>query len=172
MGKWIDNPDNFNIWKNRDSDRKTYQNTYQGKGFVSRSLSCSEMIYSVLSRINDDFMHANPSYYRRHTTVMEIDPENVGMYVSYNDLDEDHLAHVLAFLHVFTFLVVKLGELLSALFDAVKPPHAELDKLQSYFGPRAIGVAQGSEAHKQVLEELGLWPNKRLQSDAPQAARA
>lgn len=85
MGKWIDDRNNFTVWKNRDSDRKSYNSVYWGKGVISQSLPSSEQIYSVLSRVNDDFMHANPSYYQRHTSVEDIDPGNVGMYVSYND---------------------------------------------------------------------------------------
>jgi hypothetical protein len=62
IGKWLDDPINAKIWNNRQQDRKAYQKTYTGTGLRSNSLPSAEDIQRVLSRVNDDFVHANPDY--------------------------------------------------------------------------------------------------------------
>jgi hypothetical protein len=62
IGKWIDDPATAEIWKNRRNDWKNYQKTYSGPALRSRSLPMSDQIQTILSIVNDDFVHANPDY--------------------------------------------------------------------------------------------------------------
>ena len=63
MGKWVDDPNNAAIWRNKETNKKQYMKIYQGKSLVSTSLPESQAIQKVLGKINDDFMHLNHDYY-------------------------------------------------------------------------------------------------------------
>lgn len=80
VGKWIDDPAAAKVWENRKHDRESYKREYSGKRLRSRSLPHSDRIQSVLSQINDDFMHVNPDYYHRHIDVREGSSRNVETY--------------------------------------------------------------------------------------------
>ncbi len=70
LGKWVDDPNNAKIWKERQINRKAYKNAFSGQNLVSKSLPRSADFQRVLSRLNDDFMHPNPDFtYRHHRLV-------------------------------------------------------------------------------------------------------
>ena len=79
MGRWLDNFNNFEVWKDHPDSWKNYKNIYQGKNLVSDSLPKSTDIQNVLKHINDDFMHTNPSYYQRHSQIVDLNEKNVEM---------------------------------------------------------------------------------------------
>ena len=47
IGKWVDDPKNAEIWKNRENDPKPYQKSYTGKALRSKSLPNSEPIQEL-----------------------------------------------------------------------------------------------------------------------------
>ncbi len=163
MGKWLDDLSNFDVWKQHENNWKDYQKIYQGKNLVSQSLPDSSNIQKVLKHINDNFMHTNPSYYRRHSEVVDVDEKNVGMFVTYTDDEQDHRAHLYAFLHVTLFLLRSVGQMLSKNYPDHLSFDVNLEKLQNVFSRSAKEVAKNNSEHRKLLEELGLWPNTLLE---------
>ena len=163
MGKWLDDLSNFEVWKKHENNWKDYQKIYQGINMVSESLPDSSDIQKVLKHINDDFMHTNPSYYRRHSQLIDVDEKNVGMYVTYIDDKQDHCAHLYAFLHVTLFILKSVGKMLSKSYPDHLSFEVNLQKLQSVFSNKVKEIVKSNDEHRKVLEELGLWPNNLLE---------
>jgi hypothetical protein len=90
VGKWLDDPKTFEIWKRRLDEPRAYSDTFSGKNLRSKSLDRSRDLQSVLRRINDDFMHANPTYYRRHMDRVDGLSSDVTLLLQYFDDAPDH----------------------------------------------------------------------------------
>ncbi len=162
MGKWLDDLSNFEVWKDHQDNWKNYQKIYQGKNLISDSLPNSTDIQKVLKRINDDFMHTNPSYYRRHSQIVDIDEKNVFMYVDFNDSEQDHRAHTYAFLYLTLFILKQVGVMLSDKYEEQESFAVDLDRLHDCFIDNAREIANENEEYKKLLLEIGLWPNQSL----------
>lgn len=165
MGKWLDDLSNFDVWKEHQDNWKNYQKIYQGKNLVSKSLPNSTEIQKVLKNINDDFMHTNPSYYKRHSQIVDINKDNVRMFVTFTDNEQDHRAHTYAFIHLTLFILKQIGVMLAAQYDG-EDFSINLDRLHDHFVNNAQEIAKQNNEYKKLLVELGLWPNKSLNSDA------
>jgi hypothetical protein len=85
IGKWVDDPENAKIWLARKDDRRSYQNTYSGQALCSKSLPYAAAIRRALSKVNDDFVHANPDYYSRHLRSEQPDETFVQFWLNYHD---------------------------------------------------------------------------------------
>ncbi|MBI4481252.1 MAG: hypothetical protein HY652_00035 [Acidobacteria bacterium] len=159
MGKWEDDPQNCNIWKNRAEDREAYWKTYTGRKLRSTALPRSDRLQTVLSRINDDFIHANPDYYLRHTKIQP-QVETVGILVHYFDDAADHEAHLHAVLHLILVVQDSAAGMLRQIFGGLDPLTVALDVYENEFAPRVRKFLERSPSHKTVLAELGLWPEE------------
>jgi hypothetical protein len=171
IGKWVDDPANAKIWQNRNEDRKSYRTAYSGQALRSTSLPSSDRIQNVLSKVNDDFVHANPDYYTRHLTVGAGDPGYVYFAVQYFDDDILQSAHVLASLHLLLVMQEALAGLLAHLFAVPVTLKAPLAAFLSQFGARMMEVGSQSEAAAVILERLGLvgWDNRQVpEANGPQ----
>lgn len=158
IGKWIDDDANAEIWKRRETDRKAYREAYQGQKLESTSLPRSSELRSVLSRINDDFMHLNDRYYRRHTEVIPDSPDSVYIQVHYFDPDPvDHLAHVLAFLHLVLVAQDSIARLWLETFGEAGRAEVGLKTFEAEFAERVRQFLMTHPDRRPVLEELGLW---------------
>jgi hypothetical protein len=69
IGKFVDNPDDAAVWRDRLQDRDKYQRTFSGRELVSQSLPGAQEFRKVLSRLNEEFMHPNPDFAYRDMTV-------------------------------------------------------------------------------------------------------
>ena len=137
IGKWEDNPANASIWEKREEDPEAYRRTYSGKKLISRSLERSADIQLVLKRINDDFMHTNPAYYRRHMEMVPGSPDHAFMKLHYFDPDDaDTRAHTLAFLHVLLVMQDSLAGLFDDLFPNAEKVDVGVDTFRTQFGPK------------------------------------
>lgn len=163
MGKWLDDRNNFEVWKQQETDWKSYRKVYEGKNLQSNSLPSAELIQGLLKTINDNFMHANPSYYHRHSQISQIDQDNFFLTISYFDDQKDHVSHLYAFLHATLFMLKQLGQMLAALYKNKGPFHVDLERLQKAFHAKVIGILNDDPESRKVLLELGLWPNILLQ---------
>ena len=156
-GKWMDNPQNAVIWRNRQADPKTYRKTYQGKALQSTSLPRSDQIQGVLRVINDDFLHTNSKYFDRHMEMDELDKENVYMQLRYFDPEADYVAHTFAFLHLTAVIQDSLSEMLAAIIvDQPRVPPT-MAKLEETLTARVTTFLSSNPERVGVLEELGLW---------------
>ncbi len=163
MGKWLDDRDNLEVWKKHEEDWRKYSNIYSGKNLVSVSLPDSSSIQSVLKIINDLFMHANPSYYHRHTELNQVDENNFFLKVAWFDDQKDHENHLYAFLHVTALILNKVGQMLIPLYKNTSPFLVDLEGLQKNFRDKVAELAKTDELNYKTLSELGLWPNNLLQ---------
>jgi len=163
MGKWLDDRDNFEVWKKHEEDWKSYNSVYSGKSLASKSLSDSDRIQSVLKKLNDKFMHANPSYYHRHSAIQKVDGENYYMWTSFFDDQKEHEIHLYAFLHLTIFMLYRLGMMFQPLFARTDAFQVDISKLEKVFEKRVRGLANEAKGNYSVLSELGLWPNNILE---------
>jgi len=157
-GRWVDDPGNATIWRNRDSDPKAYRKRFEGKALHSASLPGSDRIQTVLKAINDDFLHANPRYYDRHTDMERLDPDSYFLKLEYFDDEQDYLAHTFAFLHLLVFIQESFSEMLAAtIADQPKVP-AGLSALEGTLMPHVVDFLTKYPGRRRVIEELGVWP--------------
>jgi hypothetical protein len=158
IGKCTENVAFATIWKNRVMDRDAFQREYSGKKLRSKSLVRSDQLQRVLSRINDDFMHANPAYYTHHTT-REYANENIDIiHVNYFDTEVDNEVHTLALLHLLMVVEESILALFASIFDNLLLHTMGLASFDDAHEQRTRDLLQRSPQHEAVLQELGLWP--------------
>jgi hypothetical protein len=158
VGKWTDDVAYAKIWDNRAIDRDTFRREYSGKKLRSKSLSRSDELQRVLSRINDDFIHANSAYYHRHTEVAPVDENNFGVRVNYFDSEIDNEAHILAWAHLLVVLQESVLALYTSIFGILPIVTMGLSSFEKAYELRARNLLNRSPEHETVLQELGLWP--------------
>ena len=162
IGKWVDDPKNAEIWKNRDQDPQAYKKAYTGSKLRSVSLPRSIEIQKVLSKINDDFMHANPRYYQRHTVITPGETDAVYLKLEYFDDDADHLTHVFAMLHLLIVMQDSLAELLGSQLRDQPKVNVGLGEFSRELGLRYTAFVDKHPDRAHALRELGLWPLQTL----------
>jgi hypothetical protein len=156
VGKWIDDPGLAKTWEKRRDDWRAYQKAYSGPALRSNSLPNSDQIQSVLSKINDDFVHANPDYYGRHLAVEAVaDPGYVGFRLEHFDGGVILEAHVLAFLHLVLVMQEALASLVGNLFAMRLELGAKAAAFNALFGEKIKKLASDSEEAAKILRELG-----------------
>jgi hypothetical protein len=158
LGKWTDDVAFAKVWENRATDRDAFKREYSGKRLRSKALARSDQLQRVLSRINDDFMHANSEYYARHTTVDPVDENNVHIFVHYFDTELDNEAHTLALLHLLVVMQESVLALFTATFEALPLTNMGLSSFEQAYAQRARDLLKRSPQHEVVLQKLGLWP--------------
>lgn len=161
IGKWVDDSANAIIWQNRREDWRSYQNAYSGKALTSNSLPSSDRIQRVLSKVNDDFIHANPDYYSRHLQMGTGDPGYVNFWLDYFDNDVLQEAHSIAFLHLLLVMQDALASLLTNLFAVPVTLVSPLALFREKFATRMTETASKSEEAAAILDLLGLIPFSR-----------
>ena len=162
MGKWLDDKKYCEIWKNRYEDRKTYSNTFQGSSLESNSLPRSAEIRSVLSKINDDFMHLNPNYYARHSRLEGKDEKYCLLTTSYFDQDEEHEVHLYAFLHLCLVTLRCIAAMLQRQFTEDIAIQVDPEIFEKKYKKKIAQLLKTYPNGKKVLSEFGLWPNQTL----------
>ena len=110
----------------------------------------------MVSKINDDFVHANVYYFSRHLGVEVADPVNVGLWLDYFDRDEPLGANLLSFLHLLLVMQRSLADLFAKLFGVDILLKAQLDPFLKGFGHRIKQLASTSEEARAIFESLGL----------------
>ena len=159
LGKWVDDPANAEIWRNRHTDRNAYTRTFSGRGLVSAALPRSEDLRAVLSRLNDEFMHSNPEFTYRDMAIQDEGPSAIVAVQYFDTKAEIHEGHLLAYLNLVDEILWSSYALVNDLFglppsDAATRPHfAELERERS----RAKALAARDSLAKKIMEELGMW---------------
>jgi hypothetical protein len=157
LGKWVDDPNNEKIWKERESNRNAYKNAFSGKELESKALPKSSDFRRVLSRLNDDFMHPNPDFTYRHHTF-----EDQGSFllykIDYFDVDSRlHEANLLAYLNLLDEILFSSEGLIEKLFGQPPSKPAMRQPFAKVACRRADSVARQDVVAKKIMEELGLW---------------
>jgi hypothetical protein len=156
-GKLVDDPSIASVWKNRRADRKAYWNAFKSTSLHSRSLRESRRFCQALDRLNDEFMHPNPTFAYRDATQNQ-EGKNILVEIQFFDIaPEMHEAHVLAYLHLAALLANASAELVSSLFGPMPHPPASPQGYPSHQAARARGLARRHPSAGKVMKELGLW---------------
>lgn len=161
LGKWTDDIGFAKIWENRATDRDAFRREYSGKKLRSKSLARSDELQQVLSRINDDFMHANSAYYTRHMTERSLDENNVRIIVNCFDTPVDNEAHTLAQLHLLVLVQELVLALFTSIFGEIPIKTMGLSSFEKLSEQRVRNLLGNSPQHEAILQELGLWPKLR-----------
>ncbi len=159
MGKWTDDKKYAEIWGNRNVDWQSYQKEYSGKKLESRSLPNSANIRSVLSRINDDFMHFNPTYYFRHSRLDPVDPQNYLFTIGYFDENIEQDFHVHAFMHICLVVTRSIASLLQKQYVESIGVDVDLKGFQKSYDKYLKRLTKEYPDGITILTELGLWPD-------------
>lgn len=158
MKKWIDDPACAEVWKNRQNDPKQYAAEYSGKKMRSAGLPRSDEIQRVLKVLNDNFTHPNPFYYHRHLSLTPVEFGAVSIRVEYFDEQDTIEAHVLAILHLVAVLHDSTREILMRLVSGIPSSIEHVPRIEDRFGSRACAIANSLATSKDLLCELGCWP--------------
>ena len=157
IGKWVDDPQNANIWQEREKDRRAYMKVYTGKDLRSTSLPGSDQIQAVLGAINDRFVHVNPDYYQRHLDVGPGDPGYVSVLLNYFEDDTLRFVNVLAFLHLLLVVQEALLALFNQLFATKATLPSSLGLFRRTYRDRIEELAAANAEYRTVFFDLGAW---------------
>jgi hypothetical protein len=155
IGKFVDDPASAKIWREREIDPKAYRQAFWGNALESKSLPKSAEFRQVLTHLNDEFMHPNPAFTYRDTTV-KTDSAGHLIEVQFFDVDANlHEAHLLACLNLMDNIVTASESLVTTLCG----PTGVAAPAQNYEAKeqnRAVQLAKDATA-KKIMQELGLW---------------
>lgn len=156
IGKLVDDSSSANVWKGHRVDWKLYNKTFTGAGLESKSLPRSKEFRRVLSCLNDDFMHPNPTFTYRDSTSSNIG-NDVFFETQLFDVDGVlHESHLLAYLNLLDLITESSCGLIDTLCGP-SPSHNSHQVFAQRESSRALAVAAQSVASKSVLNDLGLW---------------
>ncbi|HTW81009.1 MAG TPA: hypothetical protein VME23_15790, partial [Terracidiphilus sp.] len=156
IGKLVDDPKNAGVWKNKCVDWKLYNNTFSGGALESKSLPRSKELRRVLSRLNDDFMHPNPTFTYRDSSCMSVG-KDLFLEIEFFDADDNlHEAHLLGYLNLLD-LVAKASEDLIDNLCGPLPTRSAYQSFATQESERALRVASKNILAKQVMNDLALW---------------
>jgi hypothetical protein len=156
IGKFVDDPANAKIWLEREIDPKAYRQAFWGNALESKSLPRSAELRRVLTRLNDEFMHPNPAFTYRDTTVKTDKAEHL-VEVQFFDVNADlHEAHLLAYLNLLDIIVVTSDCLVTALCGPSETNSPAQQTYETKEQNRATQLAKDAVA-KKIMQELGLW---------------
>lgn len=156
IGKWVDDKAHADVWSNRAANRKAYTELYQGKGLQSVALPRSAVIQGALSRINDLFLHPNPSYYYRHLELNNLADGATEMKLNFFDEPIDMAVGVLGILHLVVFVQAALAEMFANLFGCDRI-EVGLHSFEVNAGDWVRATMEQGPGIKAALIELGLW---------------
>jgi hypothetical protein len=156
IGKFLDDPKLVGIWQDRREHPAAYRRAFSGKELRSVGLPASDKIQAVLSKINDDFVHANVDYFYRHLGMDAGDPVDATILLDYFDKAEFLEAHVLAFLHLLLVMQGSLSGLFAKLFGVDILLKAQTGPFLKEFGLRIKSLASRSEEAGAIFTNLGL----------------
>jgi hypothetical protein len=160
MGKWVDDPANAKIWKEREVNPKLYRKTFSGKALASTSIPRSSDFRNALNRLNDQFVHPNPNFAYRETSLRAATTETLVAEIRFFDTQpEIHEAHLLSYLHLTELIVENLANLFTEILGPQenKPSMPGSSAFEQEEGERAESLAGRDSTAKKIMEELGLW---------------
>jgi len=162
-GKFLDDPRNAEIWKNRKKDReslKAYKKKFEGPGLISEKFPQSKCFREVLSRLNEQFMHPNYEYIDRETEILDQGGSSLFMKTDYFDKKihgDIHEAHLLAYLNLLDQISLASDELVKSLCGPAQRKQRPERSFAESVRERAIQIAVGNLNGRSIMENFGLW---------------
>jgi len=168
VGKFLDDPANANLWKNRRGiwtnrrrDKQSfekYRKEFEGDGLIPKILPQGEKFRRLLSYINDEFMHMNFDYFERNYEVQAVDDENDFIKTSFIGGDsQEHRAFLFSFLHVYRLLTSSLGQALKSKFTNEVDLDVELTSFEKIWEPKVREIIEQRPDLKAICCNYGLW---------------
>jgi hypothetical protein len=160
LGKFVDNPNNAEIWKNKEADLKAYRKVFEGKNLISKTIPKGSDFQQVLSRLNDNFMHPNPDFVYRDTKVINDGNHFLFLKTEYFDTvknAEIHESHVLAYLNLLDQISLASNEVVKKLCGPSSVKQRPEKSFGESAGSHAKYLADRNLLSKKILEELGMW---------------
>ncbi|MBN2307550.1 MAG: hypothetical protein JXR94_01180 [Candidatus Hydrogenedentes bacterium] len=162
IGKWFDDRHNCEVWIERRDHKEEYLKAYRGKALRSSSLPNSPRLQSLLSKLNDEFLHVNFDYYRRHMKLEGGAADNLTLTALWTDTPLVAEAHVTAFAYVSRLLVCSVGEMLKNKFQCLHEfADSSRDVAESLSERVSHLIAEAPEV-KRIFTELAAWPRDLL----------
>lgn len=160
IGKFLDDPLNVALWKNRKAKLGEYKKQFQGKGLISGSIRHSEQLQELLSKINDEFVHVNFDYIQNNYKIEEIETNKLLISSPYMDDGDSHRAFFYSFLNVYRTIILSLADAISTEFNKEIVFGIELEKMYEYLKPRLTDIINKSTDLSLICREYGLWENQ------------
>jgi len=157
-GKFVDDPANATVWKNRNQDWKAYEKAFSRKNIISRSLPRSGEFQQVLKMLNDDFMHPNPEFTWRHMAARPATVrERVVLELHYFDRvkGQIHEANVLAYVNLLN-VIRQSSVLLTNQIFGERPEAATVSYADKNMA-RAAAMILREPMTETILKLFGLW---------------
>ena len=160
LGKFVDDPANAKIWRDRLTNRKIFRKSFSEKGLISKSLPRCTDFREVLTRLNDYFMHPNPDFTYRDMSFREVG-RDIAIEIQFFDVGSDiHEGHLLAYLNLLDMIVSASESLVNTLYS---PPQNACSARKTFAiaaQARGASLAIRNSVAKRTMEELGLWQFK------------
>jgi hypothetical protein len=160
LGKWVDDPKTALVWRTHPQDKHAYSRLFSGKSLVSASLPESRRFRDVLTRLTDQFVHPNPYFAYRESSLRPASDKAVILSTRFfDDSDDLHEAHLLAFLHLLEIIVLSSDKLTSSILGSSREAHLNSPRelIEQQESTRSRSLADKNPLAKKILEELGLW---------------
>jgi len=155
IGKWLDDPELAALWSDKANRWKEYNKEYSGKRLQSRSLDESSRLQPVLSKINDEFVHANADYYSRHIRVIDAQSDDVNLVIDWFEDDNVQEAHAMSLIHLSLVSQETIGRALTARLNQSVEIGAPSDVFRQKMQARVSELA-ASDGCEWILRDLGL----------------
>ncbi len=159
IGMFIDDRNNFEIWRNKNRNPKEYMKTFQGKNFCPKCLHNSEKIRRTLKRMNDDHLHVNPDYFYRSVGLSSGSyVPMINLKVAYTDNQRDAHVNAVAMLHILALIQESLWKtFLDKLYPNQPLKALGLMKVRETFLARVERFVCEKQEYGEILNELGAW---------------
>jgi hypothetical protein len=161
VGKLVAEPSNGRVWADWELNRAAYIDAFQTRLGKDNALPRANLFRKLLKRINDQYLHPNPSQVLDIANVQFASGEGNARTIetTWTGGDRDLIeSHVLAFIRVFADLVDASYEMLGEFFPTHKDEMLRNEYEQIHL-KRAEALVANSPKAKPVLTELGLWQN-------------
>jgi len=158
IGKFIDDPKNAKIWKCKEENFNEYLERFQGKALISKSLPHAEEYQRLLSKINDEYVHANYVYFEKNSIVRPFDSEK--FYLNFQYIDDDFLEHkssLFSFLHTYRLMVVSLGKALALKFEGENIVNIEFEGMEKELKQNVIELIKERPDLRKKCRIYGFW---------------
>ena len=157
IGKFLDNGDNFALWRDKRDRYKEYKKEFEGPRLAPKSLHHGERFRQLFSKINDEYMHTNYDYIKNNISHRSLDDGRILLGISYTGTSEACIeAHLYSFLHVYHLMVTSLGKILSSRYSDEKALNIDVRSIERW-KPKVEKLIQVHPHLKDLCNTLGLW---------------
>ncbi|MCK4329814.1 hypothetical protein KAX02_08220 [candidate division WOR-3 bacterium] len=169
IGKFLDNHSNFELWmarrelwKNRDKNREkwdSYRKQFIRDNLISKSIQKSTEFLELLNKINNEFAHANYSYYEKSFRIRPVAKNEYYMIFPFIDENPDvHMAYVFAFIHMYYCIIKSLLDAFNKHYHLQLRLRKEISYgIENKLKLKTIELTKKKSELIEICKTLGLW---------------